>query len=394
MSLLQVILINVNLIVFFGLYFMLAVGKRSLHFNRFYLLFAPIIAIILPFISFGNFEKTTVFTNIRPIQVFNNRIFIGSAFEWESVIFGIGLLTFLAIFIVQMYRVLKPNKAQYHSQYNGVDVYILDNDYPSHSFFRKIYINRSDLPNIQTVLVHEFEHCSGLHSIDLVIASLYKSTFWFNPVVYYWSQLIRENHEYIADQKVMEGDITAIEYGTLLFNMNFKQTTSPFINTFRSKSLLRKRIQNLNFKNQKSMKNLIVIPVTIALTFISLSMTNSQSKYYNSKKVDYSISPNENDSNPKAQFPGGQDALIAFFVENVNYPKNLEQKGITGKVFVEFTVTKNGDLQNVTLKKSSDRKEFDEEALRVINKMPNWIPAKKEGKEVSCKITLPIQFSL
>jgi protein TonB len=80
--------------------------------------------------------------------------------------------------------------------------------------------------------------------------------------------------------------------------------------------------------------------------------------------------------------------------ENVHYPKELEEKGVTGKVFVEFTIDKTGKIKDIHVKKSSDQKALDNEVIRVIKKMPSWKPAQKDGKAVSMQMTIPIVFAL
>ena len=74
--------------------------------------------------------------------------------------------------------------------------------------------------------------------------------------------------------------------------------------------------------------------------------------------------------------------------------KALAKENVQGKVFVEFTVTKDGKVTNPNVLKSSGHDEFDQEAIRVVNKMPNWKPGEKNGNAVDSKMTLPFMFKL
>jgi len=93
------------------------------------------------------------------------------------------------------------------------------------------------------------------------------------------------------------------------------------------------------------------------------------------------------------EYPGGKDALFKFISENVQYPENAKKEGITGKVYVSFVVDKDGSVNDVGIARGVDS-ELDKEALRVIKKLKNWKPGKKEGELVKVGFTLPIKFAL
>jgi TonB family protein len=95
----------------------------------------------------------------------------------------------------------------------------------------------------------------------------------------------------------------------------------------------------------------------------------------------------------EASFPGGVEAMQKYIAENVVYPKKALKKGESGKVFVRFTVTENGDVDDVKIIRGVSL-ELDKEALRVVKSMPAWSPAEKNGKKVSTRVSLPIIFAL
>jgi TonB family protein len=95
----------------------------------------------------------------------------------------------------------------------------------------------------------------------------------------------------------------------------------------------------------------------------------------------------------EAAFPGGTSKLSAFLSRELKYPKELQEKGEEGKVVFEFVVSKNGNITDIKIVQSAG-KLFDEEALRVIKKMPTWIPGKQNGMAVNSYYSLPISFYL
>ena len=92
-------------------------------------------------------------------------------------------------------------------------------------------------------------------------------------------------------------------------------------------------------------------------------------------------------------FPGGDTALRQFIANSVDYPKIAVEKGIQGKVYVTFVVTKDGSVANATIARGVDPS-LDKEALRVVNSLPKWKPGKQRGKPVNVSYTVPINFQL
>jgi len=92
-----------------------------------------------------------------------------------------------------------------------------------------------------------------------------------------------------------------------------------------------------------------------------------------------------------AQFPGGDGKLLQYLKNNLQYPASAKQNNITGTVYVQFVIDKNGNIKDAKVVKSVS-KELDEEALRLIKAMPKWIPGTKGGKATDVQYTLPVKF--
>jgi protein TonB len=92
-------------------------------------------------------------------------------------------------------------------------------------------------------------------------------------------------------------------------------------------------------------------------------------------------------------YPGGNDALMKYLSTNLKYPENAKSSKIQGKVFVSFVVNSDGKVSNVKVLRGISGG-CDEEAVRVVQAMPNWIPGKQKGNNVPVQFNLPIQFKL
>jgi protein TonB len=92
-------------------------------------------------------------------------------------------------------------------------------------------------------------------------------------------------------------------------------------------------------------------------------------------------------------FPGGEDARIKFLQENVVFPEEARQLSIEGRVFVTFIVEPDGSLSDIRLLRGIGAG-CDDEAIRVVKKMPKWIPGKQRGIPVRVQFNMPIKFTL
>ncbi|NJN33472.1 MAG: energy transducer TonB [Saprospiraceae bacterium] len=116
-------------------------------------------------------------------------------------------------------------------------------------------------------------------------------------------------------------------------------------------------------------------------------------------------------------FPGGQDSLIQYLKANLHYPSLPRRKGVEGTVFVVFYIDSDGEVlepkvkffrlrriveDTDTLSKEVKKiflpEKYDEdlemEAIRVIEAMPHWIPARYNNKPIKVPYTMPVRFKL
>lgn len=82
-----------------------------------------------------------------------------------------------------------------------------------------------------------------------------------------------------------------------------------------------------------------------------------------------------------------------WLASNLTYPPDAVKDRVEGRVIVQFVVGKDGSIRNAQVVRGVDYS-LDQEALRVVNSMPNWTPGKQNGKAVNCYFTLPIVFRL
>ena len=95
----------------------------------------------------------------------------------------------------------------------------------------------------------------------------------------------------------------------------------------------------------------------------------------------------------EAEYPGGEQALLAFVRSNCVYPAIAQEQDIQGTVQLRFVVEKDGSVGEVRVTKSL-HPACDKEAIRVVKKLKRFTPAKQQGHPVRAWFTLPVRFSI
>jgi TonB family protein len=93
------------------------------------------------------------------------------------------------------------------------------------------------------------------------------------------------------------------------------------------------------------------------------------------------------------EFPGGDATRMKFLQENIRYPQLARENGIQGTVFVTFVVEVDGSLTDVRVLRGIGGG-CNEEALRLVETMPNWIPGNQRGNPVRVQFNMPVRFTL
>ncbi len=88
---------------------------------------------------------------------------------------------------------------------------------------------------------------------------------------------------------------------------------------------------------------------------------------------------------------GGMEAWAKFLTQNLRFPSEAQQDGVSGKVFLSFIIEKDGHLSDITVARAAGHG-FDEEALRVLKLAKAWKPGMQNGRPVRVKYTIPINF--
>ena len=256
------------------------------------------------------------------------------------------------------------------------------------------------------VLAHELAHLKGAHSWDIILLELIKVVFWFNPLVYWYSKLIKLNHEFLADAAVVANGVKQ-KYGHFLVRQSTRWSTVQLGHSI-FHSPLKTRIIMMTKKSSNRMQlgmYALNFPI-IFLLMIGLSDgIQSPSEIRDLVKNEFEIFTVSDAYEPPV-FPGcelldsevdrqtcSQEKMMGYIFQNLTYPLSAREKNQMGTVVFSLKIGKDGSPQEMKLKKSvSD--ELDRELRRVLEAMPKWSVVSGEELSESVVVDVPIRFQL
>ncbi|MDR0536683.1 MAG: energy transducer TonB [Tannerellaceae bacterium] len=115
---------------------------------------------------------------------------------------------------------------------------------------------------------------------------------------------------------------------------------------------------------------------------ITVNFSLADNKIYSPSEVEY-----------LPEFEGGDTELFNYIRRNLEYPPEVSEKAVSGRVICGCVIEKDGTI-NIVETLRSIYPPLDAEAMRVIKKMPPWKPAKISGKNVRFYYLIPILFRL
>ncbi|MCB2194393.1 MAG: M56 family metallopeptidase [Bacteroidetes bacterium] len=419
---------SITMAMFFLIYKAFLSKETFFRLNRVYLLSALLFSVTIPFISLNinllpdlgigySTNNESGLAGIRNGYNELNAVIIyaySTKLSWTvlkhylTIIYYIGVITSFAMFLTGLVRMLfiiyrsKTIKYGKYSIVENKDIVV------PFSLFKWIIINpeKHSSKDIEQIIVHEKMHAFQLHSLDLIFIEVLVILFWFNPFIYWYRKSIREVHEYLADEAVVENGFDALDYQKLLLSQvadkRFIGLTSSF-----SYSLSKNRLKMLTMMKSKRISKIkiaLVIPVIIVALFLFINPVELVKANDRINRADEFVVQQDTtdvmddeilyevEEMPKFN-EQGPDAFRVFIQQNLKYPAEAQKNGEQGRVFISFVVNKEGYVQDVEVKRGVSSS-LDNEALRVVKSSPRWQPGYHKGKAVNVGYTFPIIFAL
>ena len=315
---------------------------------------------------------------------------------WSAnTFYWVGVGVFAIWFTIKVLRVLYFFRTSKKNESMGVNI-LETPDKDSFSFFNFIHLSANlDETEKQVVLDHELVHVNKKHTLDLVIMEVYHSLFWFNPLFLLLKKELVYVHEFEVDQ-MMYGRYEN-EYIKHLLAHSLGSNSAQLLLTsqFYNGLSLTKRTKKMKSKANNNNLLFFLVPL-LAGAFVFISW----SSIVDPNDLTYSIEALEQEGekvyekvDKMPEFKGGQEAMVKYLISEIKYPEAAKKDNIQGTVYVGFIIRKTGQVEDSKVLKTVNEL-LDQEALRVIDAMPDWIPGEKDGKKVDVRYTIPIRFQL
>lgn len=313
-------------------------------------------------------------------------------------------VAFLLLYRVPAVITLLRMHRQSHPSYGSKRVRLLPGEVKPFSFFGRIYLPEKlqKTGAMIHIFKHECAHVRGLHSADLLLQSLLLLQQWWNPAAWWIRRELRCNLEFLADRSATEGEKEIHSYQYELLQLATVGASVPLCNTFNSNHLKRRIVMmNKHSSPQRSKWSyLIALPVML-IALLGASSVHGKEDSDSAKRQGKeeiwqqdaaTANPQKGEEQPP-QFPGGQIAMMRFLTSHIQYPEEAIKKNIEGVTHVQIKLNANGEIFLSEIVKGTNPL-LDKEALRVVNMMPRWEPAKKGKKNVPSQLVIPIRFKL
>lgn len=436
----------------FYLFYRLLMARETFHrFNRFALLGILLLSCLLPLIEVNVKQETEVRQTMLTLEQLlmmadaESSATVGAVEEATVTWVQMALLAYLsgilffafrnACSLMRLLMLLKSGSRQHVDCYlpgrrDHVALIVHDKEVAPFSWMKYIVISRKDLEeNGREILIHELAHIRNRHSLDLLVADVCVFFQWFNPASWLMKQELQNIHEYEADEAVIEEGVDAKQYQLLLIKKAVGTRLYSMANSF-NHSKLKKRI-TMMLKEKSSpwacLKYLYVLPVAaVAVTAFARPEVSEKVEEISAVKVndlaafvETKVAESVGDTTKPAgvtyvpvevneklkgtpvltvveqmpAYPGGMAALMEYFKENMRYPASAKERGLQGRVTVQFVVDKDGSIKEPKVIRSIDQ-ELDEEALRLVKSMSKWESGRQNGEPVAVKFAVPVPFKL
>jgi hypothetical protein len=269
--------INLALLLFAAAYYFILRRLTFYSINRSFLLFGILFSSVYPFIDLTELfyqQKKIPVTVTEWIPTINKQVTEGVQWKWMIIAFCVGALIMLIRLIRQFISLYLLHKRSENSLINNTPVRIVNEQLSPFSFWKNIYINPAlhKTDELEHIIAHENIHVGQLHTADIILAELSVVFYWFNPGVWLMKKAIKENLEFITDEKVLKTGTDRKSYQYSLLDVGQLKPATTIANSF-NLSDLKKRIRMMNARRSSKLtlgRYVFILPVLI---FISLAFT-------------------------------------------------------------------------------------------------------------------------
>lgn len=222
--------VNVALVLFYLAYHFVLRRLTFYTLNRYFLLFGIVFSTAYPFMDVSGLmsrhkDLASAYINTVPVWVTAPAIPEQTpAFDYWQIpvfLFWLGTGAMAIRLLLQLLSLYKIRAASEPASYMDIHFRQVTHIKQAFSFWQAIYLNPAQFTaaELESVLRHEQVHLKGWHTLDVLLAELNTMFYWFNPGAWLMKKAVKENLEFIADQKVICAGVDRKAYQYLLLKV-------------------------------------------------------------------------------------------------------------------------------------------------------------------------------
>lgn len=405
------------LAVFTLVYLVFLRNEKYFVLKRIYLIAGIIVSIAFPFITLhyqiDMAVPERVLTDSGP-SVISSSVQVNyspdRSFDYRLILLII-YLTGILLLLYRMIRYLIPvlgKISKSHITDMGSARLIRCGEYrSSFSFFNFVFIDSSiEDPEAEEIMNHEMVHVKQKHWMDLILVESIRIIQWINPFAWIYPVLVKQNHEFLADEEALRLTSNPANYRAAVLNQLFNTRIVRLSNSF-SGSFSKKRfdmMKNIRTSPLRKLKIFIVLPV-IALIFYAFAEPVYPDPAYSVPAIQDTIKEQKKEKSAVSQFSRnnpddyptfqgkGLDSFRDWVMKRVTYPSEALAEMLEGWIMVKFTVGSDGSVGNVRYAGKASPV-LGEEVVRVVKTSPKWEPAKNPAARVPYETSVTARFLL
>ncbi|PIB27398.1 hypothetical protein BFP77_12100 [Maribacter sp. 4U21] len=270
----------------FLLFYKLFLEQENMHvFKRFFLLTAIVASFLIPGIVFTSYVETVSenienIANVPYVAVVSNEPKDLDMINWSLImttIYLIGIIFFSFRFFRNLFQILRRIKINPNFKAASSVRVLLKEVLPPHTFLSYIFLNKKKYEENaipKEVLLHEETHAKQRHSLDVLFVEFLQVILWFNPLVYLYKKAIKLNHEFLADNAVLQQEIHTKNYQNTLLSYLSKESLEKYQSTGIANAInyssIKKRFTVMKKRTSKKaivLRSFLLIPLTGLLLF-------------------------------------------------------------------------------------------------------------------------------
>lgn len=274
-------------------FYHLVLEKEKMHsFNRFYLLGSILFSFLAPlYVIYIDVEPIIIEQLATPDTIYTtenitSKVIVEESTNYTFIIMWIYCLIssiLLLRFGRNLYRIILKAKNSTTIKYLKANLVLVDDKILPHTFWNYIFINKDDYENKnieKELFTHELTHVTQKHTLDILLLELLQIFFWINPLFIWLKKAIQLNHEFLADENVINQHKNTFQYQYLLLN-KAAWKNEYYLASNLNYALTKKRLKMMTTQSSQAkilFKKLAVIPLLTGFLFLFAERVEAQEK--------------------------------------------------------------------------------------------------------------------